>query len=47
MTNVKLMISLFENTFACKQFFSKMKYAKSNLRTRLRDDLLDDVLLLS
>ena len=47
MANAKLMMSLFGSTYACEQLFSKMKYTKSNLRTRLRDDHLDDVLLLS
>ena len=45
--NAKIMVSLFGSTYACEQLFSKMKYTKSRLRTRLRDDHLDDVLLLS
>ena len=47
LTNAKLMISLFGSTYACEQLFSKMKYTKSHLRTRLCDNYLDDVLLLS
>ena len=44
--NVKL-ISLFGSTYACEQHFSKMNYTKSHIRTRLRDDHLDDLLLQS
>ena len=47
LTNAKLMKSLFESTYTCEQLFSKMKYTKSHLKTRLCDDHLDDVLLLS
>ena len=47
LNNAKLMISLFGSTYTCEQLFSKMKYTKSHLRTRLRDDHLDDILLLS
>ena len=36
--NAKLMISLFGSTYTCEQLFSKMKYTKSHLRTRLCDD---------
>lgn len=47
LTNAKLMTSLFGSTYACEQLFSKMKYTKNQLRTRLSDDHPDDVLLLS
>ena len=47
LTNVKLMISLFGNTYAHEQRFLKMKYTKSYLKTSLHDNHLDDVLLLS
>ena len=46
-TNVKLMMSLFGSTYVHEQLFSKMKYTKSYLRTRLRDNHLDVVLFLS
>ena len=45
LTNAKLMI-VFGNTYAFEQHFSKMKYTKRHLSIRLRDDHLDDVLLL-
>ena len=47
LNNAKLIISLFGSTYTCEQVFSKMKYTKNHLRTRLRDDHLDDILLLS
>ena len=40
------MISLFKSTYAGKDLFFNMKYTKNHLRTRLRDDHQDDVLLL-
>lgn len=38
------MISLFGNTYTCEQLFSRMKYIKSQQRTRITDDHLENCL---
>ena len=39
--------STFGSTYVCEQLFSRMKYAKNKLRTRLKDDHLETVMRLS
>lgn len=45
--HAKKMTSLFGSTYQCEQLFSKLKYTKNNLRTRLTDSNLNNVLLLA
>lgn len=45
--HAKRMTSLFGSTYQCEQLFSKLKYTKNNLRTRLTDSHLNNVLLLA
>uniref|UniRef100_A0A0L8I0Q3 HAT C-terminal dimerisation domain-containing protein n=1 Tax=Octopus bimaculoides TaxID=37653 RepID=A0A0L8I0Q3_OCTBM len=42
-----LVASLFGSTYQCEQLFSKLKQTKNNLRTRLTDNHLDNILLLA
>ena len=45
--NAKIMISIFGSTYICEQLFSKMKFTKSKLRTKLTDSHLDGILCLT
>ena len=45
--HAKTIAVLFGSTYVCEQLFSRMKYAKNKLRTRLKDDHLETVMRLS
>jgi hypothetical protein len=45
--HAKKMASMFGSTYTCEQLFSKMKYTKSKLRTRITDVHLENVLRLA
>lgn len=45
--NAKRVMCMFGSTYCCEQLFSKMNYTKNNLRTRLSDHHLNDVLKIS
>jgi hypothetical protein len=43
----QVIIAMFGSTYFCEQLFSKMKYAKSPIRSQISDDHLNDILRLS
>jgi len=45
--NAKQMTSMFGSTYTCEQMFSTMKFTKSNLRSRISDAHLENVLVLA
>ena len=45
--HAKTIAVLFGSTYVCEQLFSRMKYGKNKLRTRLKDDHLENVMRLS
>ena len=45
--HAKRIICMFGSTYMCEQLFSKMKFAKNKMRSRLTDDHLDGKLRLS
>jgi hypothetical protein len=45
--NALQVVSMFGSTYRCEQLFSKMKFSKSQLRSQLTDNHLNDILFLS
>lgn len=45
--HAKKIASMFGSTYTCEQLFSKMKYTKSKLRTKITDEHLENVLRLA